>query len=273
MTEKYTKELRSWRSGMAHFLETDRSHTAPLVPIFSRQRNALNLAYWHTFILTHRPLLLNNFAKLNNRRKKEASAEEATAKAKTDHSIRECLDAAMHVVETINHIIVAGQLFRAYWVRLSKPLRQLQQDTDETSQFTPYYAFSASVILYIYAIQQSAEPPDTYMQYLQAAERCQAQIADIAEEGSLTSRYCVVLEELRIEARRQTSRAQRGMKRQREGDGLDAQHPEGFLSTETADLQGFGGIDFNVSPSASLADMTSWEQFDSMVSDDLPDNF
>ncbi|KAH6670856.1 fungal-specific transcription factor domain-containing protein [Plectosphaerella plurivora] len=250
MTEKYTKELRSWRSGMAHFLETDRSHAAPLVPIFSRQRNALNLAYWHTFILTHRPLLLNNFAKLNSRRRKEASIEETTTKAKTDHSIRECLDAAMHVVETINHIIIAGQLFRAYW-------------------FTPYFAFSASVILYIYAIQQSSEPPETYMQYLTAAERCQAQITDIAEEGSLTSRYCLVLEELRTEARRQTSRSQRGLKRQRESDGMD-QQTEGFMPAETGDIQGFGGIDFNVSPTASLADMTSWEQFDSMVMSGIP---
>lgn len=104
------------------------------------------------------------------------------------------------------------------------------------------------------------------MQYLLAAERCQAQITDIAEEGSLTSRYCLVLEELRTEARRQTTRATTGTKRPRENDDLDVQHPEGFIPADAADMQGFGGIDFNVSPSASLADMTSWEQFDSMVS-------
>lgn len=117
LTEKYTKELKSWRSSISNFLDTDRSQAAPLVPIFQRQSNSLNLAYWHTQILTHRPLLLGNFARSRrtNRSERDAGADE-TAKAKTDNSIGICVRAAMSIVELIHDIIEAGQLYRAYWV-------------------------------------------------------------------------------------------------------------------------------------------------------------
>lgn len=105
---------------MAHFLESDRSQAAPLVPIFQRQRNALNLAYWHTVILTHRPLLLNNFAKLSQGRRRRGGGvvEDPAVRSKMDQSVYSCLAAAMNVVDTVNDIIDAGQLYRAYWVRL-----------------------------------------------------------------------------------------------------------------------------------------------------------
>lgn len=101
------------------------------------------------------------------------------------------------------------------------------------------------------------------MNYLLAAEKCQKQIANIAEDGSLASRYCLVLEELRSEARRQTSR-RRG--RPAGGDETAVSQPD--LLSPGQGAGGFGelGLDFNVSPSDTLADMTSWEQFDSMVS-------
>lgn len=120
LTEKYSKELKSWRSSMAHFLDTDRPQAAPLVPIFQRQRNALNLGYWHTVILTHRPLLLNNFAKLSHghRRRRDAGVGDASSKAKSEQSTQICLAAAMSIVDTVNDLIDAGQLFRAYWVSL-----------------------------------------------------------------------------------------------------------------------------------------------------------
>lgn len=61
-------------------------------------------------------------------------------------------------------------------------------------------------MLYLYAIQKRADPPEVYSQYLSAAVKCQSQIADIAEEGSLLDRYRHLLEELRLEATRQTDR-------------------------------------------------------------------
>ena len=108
------------------------------------------------------------------------------------------------------------------------------------------------------------------MAYFLAAEKCQRQISNIAEEGSLASRYCLVLEELRMEAKTQT--------RGRVDHPGQHDAPNGTLpQTEFASSAGhdnaggsFGdmngrGIGFNESPSDTLADMTSWEQFDSMV--------
>ena len=47
-----------------------------------------------------------------------------------------------------------------------------------------------------------------YQDCLTAANQCQSQIARIAEKGSLPERYCLLLEELRVEALRQTERVQ-----------------------------------------------------------------
>ena len=47
-----------------------------------------------------------------------------------------------------------------------------------------------------------------YRRYLLAANRCRAQISSIAETGSLSERYCLLLEELRVEATRQTNPSQ-----------------------------------------------------------------
>src|SRR5258708_5818836 len=59
-------------------------------------------------------------------------------------------------------------------------------------------------MLYIYVIQKRESLPEVYSSYLSAATRCQSHISAIAEKGSLSERYCLVLEELRIEALRQT---------------------------------------------------------------------
>jgi hypothetical protein len=42
-------------------------------------------------------------------------------------------------------------------------------------------------------------PADTYQIYLEAAIRCQGQLSKITRSGSLVARYCLVLEELRLE--------------------------------------------------------------------------
>lgn len=119
LTEQYTKELESWRTSLSHFLETDRSQAAPLVPIFQRQRNSLNLAYWHTMILTHRPLLLARLRRGTRHGGRDAGDNEAL-RAKTDQSIYKCLGAAMGIVELVDEIIEAGQLYRAYWVSVCR---------------------------------------------------------------------------------------------------------------------------------------------------------
>lgn len=59
-------------------------------------------------------------------------------------------------------------------------------------------------MLYIYVILKRASPPESYREYFSAATQCQCQISGIAEKGSLPERYCLLLEELRTEALRQT---------------------------------------------------------------------
>lgn len=62
------------------------------------------------------------------------------------------------------------------------------------------------MVLYIYVIQEWASPPETYNAYFAAAARCQSHMSTIAQKGSLLERYCLVLEELRVEALRQMKR-------------------------------------------------------------------
>lgn len=108
----HTKELVEWRADVAHFL--DPVTNMPLIPIFQRQKNVLNLAYWHTMILTHRPFLLRNFAQLQNGSRPRRDDHEF--ETRIDQSVHECLQAAMNITKTVNDMYQGGQLFRAYWV-------------------------------------------------------------------------------------------------------------------------------------------------------------
>ncbi|KAJ0162112.1 Activator of stress, partial [Colletotrichum tanaceti] len=286
LAAKYSQNLKHWRAEMSQFLD-DGVNTALLIPIFQRQRNVLNLAYWHAMILTHRPFLLSNFARLqrsgnggggggNSGSGKGRRRSVPPHKDQTEESVHACLDAAMHVVDTVNDLIQAGQLFRAFW-------------------FTSYFAFSAVVILYVYTIQQRTAPAETWQAYFNAASRCQTQIASLADnESTLAARYCLVLEELRTEALRQTERLQHhaemvaaahqngggsnnsslaragggGVVVVAGGEDVQGQQPEnhhlaGLNFSDVGHGEEFVG--FDASPSSSLADMTSWGQFDSMV--------
>ncbi|PLB49339.1 putative transcriptional activator protein acu-15 [Aspergillus steynii IBT 23096] len=258
-TKKYMKDLKAWRMDMYGFLDQASSNAAPVVLIYQRQQNVLNLAYWHTIILTNRPLLLTNFARLTNstRRWDEGGQER---KAHIEERISDCLHAAMEITGIVDMMTQAKQLLRAFW-------------------FTPYFAFSASVILYVYTIQHSKESDDVYRSYFSAAERCQHQIADVAEEGSLTSRYCVVLEELRAEAVRQISPVETSEHPSTQvyptmdtrGRDIDTFATNiGDMSAEFAisspDVAAMGPLeDLHVSPGDSLEDLTGWGNFDSMV--------
>ncbi|KAK1997572.1 hypothetical protein LX36DRAFT_635949 [Colletotrichum falcatum] len=262
LAAKYSQSLKLWRAELSQFLD-DGVNPALLMPIFQRQRTVLNLAYWHAMMLTHRPFLLGNFARLQRDGGGGGSRSRRRGvphKDQTEDSVRACLDAAMHVVDTVNDLIQAGQLFRAFW-------------------FTSYFAFSAVVILYVHTIQQRAAPAEAWQAYFGAASRCQAQLASLADdESTLAARYCLVLEELRAEALRQTdkrlrhadvSRADAAAAAQKErvqGQVENRRHQQRLTSL---DFPGVGRaedlIGFDESPSSSLADMTSWGQFDSMV--------
>lgn len=114
LTAKCADDLQNWHAEMAKFLDPDGVSAALLLPIYQRQRNVLNLAYWHAKILTHRPFLLSNFARLQQNGSRDRSSGH---RAQTETSVRECLEAAMHIVETVDELVQCQQMFRAFWVR------------------------------------------------------------------------------------------------------------------------------------------------------------
>ncbi|KJR82997.1 transcriptional activator protein acu-15 [Sporothrix schenckii 1099-18] len=212
LTAKHTDALRAWRQhdlSLARFLDADRVSASLLIPIFQRQRHVLNLAYWHALLLTHRPILLSNFAYLrqggsgssvgtgvgnggggnnsapDNFGSSQENARDPDVRAQAQASIQQCVGAAMHIIEIVDDLFQDGQLFRAYW-------------------FTMYFAFSAVVVVYVYVIQHQSAPQETYAAYLAAAVVCQGQIDRLAESGSLAQRYSLVLEELRLITLQQT---------------------------------------------------------------------
>lgn len=184
LTAEISRDLTVWRADLDTFLDSENFNASLFLPIVQRQRNVLNLTYWHAIILTHRPFLLNNS---HGDRPAKASVDDtsSTRDAQTEQSVRQCLDSAMNTVRVINQMTQSRQMYRAFWI-------------------AAYFAFTASIVLYLYAIQKRSGPLEVYSEYLSAAIQCQSQISSIAEEGSLLDRYRHLLEELRLEAIRQT---------------------------------------------------------------------
>ncbi|KAL3469508.1 fungal-specific transcription factor domain-containing protein [Aspergillus californicus] len=252
-----SRDLTIWRAELAWFLDSDVLSAALIMPIFQRQRNVLNLTYWHSIILTHRPFVLSNFARLSQQGPYHAQSQNS----QTEESTRHCLNAAMKTVNIIDEITQNRQLFRALWI-------------------TSYFAFSATIMLYIHVIQNRASPAEAYTTFLSAATRCQSHLSAIAEKGSLSERYCLVLEELRLEATRQT----RG--RQSRTTTSSITNPTGTLTSIPTDnspgtatnytdsLDDAAAMDFDVQTDMSglglsLSDYAGWGQFTSMVSSGL----
>ncbi|KAL6407208.1 transcriptional regulatory protein GAL4 [Ilyonectria robusta] len=174
-------------------------NTSLVPPIFQRQQNVLNLTYWHAIILTHRPFVLTNFARLSRK-----DGNSGIEDAQTAESVQQCLMAAMKTVKKINDITQTRQMFHAFWV--SALQGDWRREKTDGLQIAAYFAFTATIVLYIYVIQNRASPPELYSSYFAAATKCQSHISAMAEKGSLPERYCLVLEELRVEALRQAKR-------------------------------------------------------------------
>jgi len=188
LTEKYTADLHAWRRNLTRFLDASDLPSSLLIPIYQRQRNVLNLAYYHVVLLVHRPFLLSSFAALQNYDSPSTitshlnpteQREPAPNAPNVQENIQQCLDAAMGIVRVVDEMN-NSQIFRAFW-------------------FTQYYAFCAVVVLYVYRIQQHISRGKCEG-YFTAGQRCQAVLNSISETDCLSKRYCLVLEELRLEA-------------------------------------------------------------------------
>ncbi|KAH7353752.1 fungal-specific transcription factor domain-containing protein [Plectosphaerella cucumerina] len=249
-TRRISQELADWRAELSRFLDADFFSTSLLVPIFQRQRNVLNLTYWHAIILTHRQCLLNNFAHIAPQHK-AASGENTHTK----ESVIACLSAAMDTMSTINDMTESGQMFQAFWI-------------------TAYFAFTAAMVLYIYVIQEWASPPETYNAYFIAAARCQSHMSTIAQKGSLLERYCLVLEELRVEALRQMKRLHvslgfEGLEAMGGYDGMALVDTSPSTGTNNAEWMGEGVLGFGGMDPSGMGDFSGWGQFANMVSSGL----
>ncbi len=149
------------------------------------------------------------------------------------------------------------------------------------AQFICAIAFSVVVVLSVSTLQQGLAPAETYQTYLDAATRCQDQLSRITGIASLASRYCLVLEELRIEALRRTESGPRiesnpspsltsyGSTPTSGADALSSEtinhildgRAESFPGRSTEDMVGFGQR-----AGSPPTDIVSWVQFESMVS-------
>ncbi|KAM0247165.1 hypothetical protein ACHAP5_004244 [Fusarium lateritium] len=250
-TQRISKDLAEWRSDISQFLDADYFSTSFLAPIVQRQRNVLNMTYWHAIILTNRQAVLNSFARISRQNRRGSEID-----ASTQESVQKCLEAAMDTVALIENMVGTGQMFRAFWV-------------------TAYFAFTAAMVLYIYVIQKWASPPQTYMEYFTAATRCQSHMSTMVEKGSLSERYCFLLEELRVEAVRQINRMHPSANAFGDLEGYSQEN--GFQSnmipmdtpsdkTSYTDLMGENGMDYN---GMSGVDFSGWGQFASMISSGL----
>ncbi|KAM0274877.1 hypothetical protein ACHAQH_007802 [Verticillium albo-atrum] len=253
-THSISKDLSDWRADLSRFLDADFFGTSLIVPIFQRQRNVLNLTYWHAIILTRRQSLLNNFIQISQQRERPSNDN-----IRTKEHIDECLAAAMNTMTTIDDMTQSGQMYHAFWI-------------------TAYFGFTAAMVLYIYVIQEWASPPETYSSYFAAAARCQSHMAIIAQKGSLVERYYLVLEELRVEALCQMKRLHpslgfEGLEIDAQVGSFDAMAMPVDTSPSTGtvygEMMGETAINFNGMGGTGLEDFSGWGQFASMVSSGL----
>jgi hypothetical protein len=282
ISQRYTSDLHTWRSNLTRFLDTSDLPSSVLIPIYQRQRNVLNLAYYHAVILVHRPFLLSSFAALKNSNAHAPSP--SPSHPSTDfnmldvkQNVQQCLDAAMGIVRVIDEMNNT-QIFRAFW-------------------FTQYYAFCAVVVLYVYRIQQGIVEPGKCQGYFAAGQRCQAVLSSISDMDCLSKRYCLVLEELRLEAARHQQKPSSATATTEVPDMVAEPMPSTLAHSTTnapASLNPpvltpqsdaspaftapyFPGANNALTPDSTLfntsflptsnimADLTSWGQFDSLV--------
>lgn len=118
-TDRCSKALKEWYKEQEEFLLYSRLNADLVLPIYHRQRTALELAYGHATILTHRPFLLATY-------REETSENEDTNTRNAEHlrmepHITECLGAAVTICCTLDELIKTRSMFKAFWVRLSPP--------------------------------------------------------------------------------------------------------------------------------------------------------
>ncbi|RYP21436.1 hypothetical protein DL765_002226 [Monosporascus sp. GIB2] len=171
------RELHEWRQSLPPHLGSVK--VMSLIPPFRRQAAALKLAYCHAVMHANRPFLLEGTV---------ATGSEESAPLKD--SIEECINAARVTLETVDAMAADDTVYHALW-------------------WTPYATFCALAVVYVWEIQVGRAALDKAQGLrglLELAERCRQHLAKATWEDSPSRRYSVVLEELRQEAKYQSTK-------------------------------------------------------------------
>lgn len=124
---------------------------------------------------------------------------------------------------------------------------------------------------------QTYSSAQSHQKYLSAAVKCQTQLSAIAEEGSLTQRYCLVLEELRKEAVKGsdipqldfcTGASNENALLQREliQQEMIADDNSAAMQHDTQEEDMADATSLRTTLGSSIYDIPGWGAFDSMVS-------
>jgi hypothetical protein len=109
---EFSQKLKAWWAEVPDFVS--KAYPAPLIALFQRQRDVLNITYWHTIILVHRPLLLLDLSPVSSRTGRGGETDPPRQQIKD--SVEECLRASMNIVDTVDRLSTSGQMFRSFWV-------------------------------------------------------------------------------------------------------------------------------------------------------------
>lgn len=183
---RLTSVLEEWKETAPPLFNSVRATS--LIPPLCRQSQVLQLAYSHAIIHVTRSFLLNDFTDLSRR-------PPVSHPTITRH-VQKCIGAAEDVMRIVDTLGKQGVLIRSFW-------------------FTHYVCFCAITVVYIYTIQQCqlSSCPDASRgtegkKYLcslfDLAEACQHHLAEATRKNCPSRRYSIILEELRLEARRHT---------------------------------------------------------------------
>ncbi|CZR68623.1 uncharacterized protein PAC_18522 [Phialocephala subalpina] len=173
LVQELGSQIEAWRRELPPFLNPDVIDPRLLIENFQRQSNMLSLAYGHAGILIYRPCLLN-----------DSKMRTIISVTDVQGNVDKCLAAAMTIVNVLERMADARQLYQAFW-------------------FTYYQAFCAVVVFYTYTIRARSDDLSTWIDFFRAAERCQSLVSTVATEDSLAQRFCVIMEEFRLEVIRQ----------------------------------------------------------------------
>ena len=193
------RQLADWKNSLPVLL-SGAVHPSSLIPLFRRQTMVLRLAHEHATMLVTRPLLLS---------------EKTGISTPLLHCITACMAAADRTLEMLVEPTSESTAFAAFW-------------------FTQYVSFNAVSIAYVWLIQRKrGRLVDTKLAFgddglLKKAEAVQKRFADAVEMNAPSMRYSVVLEELRQELARLSSKGEDGRQAERAHPAVPSAMPASY---------------------------------------------